>query len=217
MRNQSSSALVNTTWSRGIVSNANRSANSCALISARGAEAAPLTQQADHTLRVNALLAVGVEPSVAVPLGEPATVLADDHWQVGVLDGNTRTLTLWARQGLANQLLTVRGVQQVVAADDVRDALPRVIDHHSQLVCRQADLGGDDKITDRLLHVVGHVAPQRVADGQRLVGRPQSPSRAGVHGVVEVDGRHLGRPARAGVAQLVIAGVGRREAGRDEL
>jgi hypothetical protein len=73
---------------------------------------------------LNAGLSQARQAGVPVTLGEPMAIRTDDQRHM-------TKLWCWQAKRLVQQDLPRRGGDQVVTADDLRDAHRRVIDHHS--------------------------------------------------------------------------------------
>lgn len=106
--------------------------------------------------------------TVAVTLREPSAVRPDHQRQVEILRWRPDA------QPLLKQELSVRRAQQIVAADDLIDSLPRIVDHHGKLITRQPLLRGDEKITAGRLNVVLVLAHKRIIEGRPSHRRPQA-------------------------------------------
>lgn len=111
-------------------------------VGGRVGDAGPAGEQRDDAAWWDVGVAECLEAGVAVAFGEASAVLAQDQGEV-VIPRQGREA-----QGVVEQHLPRGGGEQVIAADDIGDALRGIVDDDSQLVGGQALLGGDDEVAD---------------------------------------------------------------------
>src|SRR5690606_31524209 len=97
--------------------------------------ARPMGDQANQAFGRYSRGAIGRKARIAVTLGEPTSIAADDQRNMPVGWG-------WAQiEPIVKQLLPWDAREQIGTANDSVDSLPRIVDHDGKLIAGGAPLG----------------------------------------------------------------------------
>ena len=169
--------------------------------------AGPRQQAAQHR-RADARFLQRREAGVAVAFRESSAVGADDERDMGEVRGRVA-------ERLVQQQLARRRGDQVVASDDFRHALGRVVHDDGELIRRSGHLAGsarrlpDDEVPADLVEVDRAAPAEQVVETRRLIGKAKTPGErlAGRRQRVGVGGRS--RPARPRIDRPLLFEVWR--------
>lgn len=146
---------------------------------------APFGEQSNDSFRADSCAAIGGQTAIAMSFGQASAIGSDDQWQVPIVWHSLDA------KSVIEKALARGGCEQVVAADDMRDSLGRIIANDGQLVGRLRLLGENQKVAHFRLDVRGEFSEPLIGIRDIGVGDTQSPSRRRSIDLTVVDGLRM--------------------------